>query len=171
MSDEKPKKTLEDHDIVSERPEEKDLSRRKVLGALVAGGAAAAVLPGCVVRRPGVVYTQQPGVVVAAPGRYRTGVTDSDGGPYADPAGHGRGAQRQAYTGMTDSDGGAYADPAGYGRGVYGRTSGITDSDGGPYADPAGNGRGTARVGYTGLTDSDGGPYADPAGNGRGRYR
>lgn len=177
MADENEKrgpKTLAEDDIVSERPDEGDLSRRKVLGTLIAGGAAAVIMPGCVVRRQGVVYTQpaQGGVVVAAPaGRYRTGVTDSDGGPYADPAGYGRGARRQAYTGVTDSDGGAYADPAGYGRGVYGRTSGITDSDSGPYADPAGNGRGTARVGYTGLTDSDGGPYADPAGHGRGRWR
>lgn len=158
-------KTLGDDEIVSERGGDREVSRRSVMtaiGGVLAGGAAAAVLPGCVVRRrPGVVYTQpapapqavvyaqpaQPGVVVVQPqqGRYRTNVTDSDGG--------------------------AYADPAGYGRGVYGRTSGITDSDGGPYADPAGNGRGTARVGYTGLTDSDGGPYADPAGNGRGRYR
>lgn len=169
------KKTLEDKDIVSERPDEVELSRRKVLGTLIAGGAAAAVLPGCVVRRAGVVYTQpvaQGGVVVAAPaGRYRTGVTDSDGGPYADPAGYGRGQRRSGYTGITDSDGGAYADPSGYGRGVYGRTTGLTDSDSGPYADPAGNGRGTARMGYTGITDSDGGPYADPAGHGRGRWR
>ncbi|AKF11701.1 hypothetical protein [Sandaracinus amylolyticus] len=175
--------TLDDADIVSERSgseEPAPVTRRSMLGVIgvLAGGAAAAVLPGCVVRRRPVVYAQAPAappgatVVVQAPqGRYRTGVTDSDGGAYADPAGYGRGQQRQAYTGLTDSDGGAYADPAGYGRGVYGRTSGITDSDGGPYADPAGNGRGTGRVGYTGITDSDGGPYADPAGQGRGRWR
>ncbi|UJR84843.1 hypothetical protein [Sandaracinus amylolyticus] len=181
--------TLDDADIVSERSgaeEPAPVSRRSMLGVIgvLAGGAAAAVLPGCVVRRRPVVYAQPPQpvvyaqapqpatVVVQAPqGRYRTGVTDSDGGAYADPAGYGRGTRRQAYTGLTDSDGGAYADPAGYGRGVYGRTSGITDSDGGPYADPAGNGRGTGRVGTTGITDSDGGPYADPAGQGRGRWR
>lgn len=180
MNDDKrgtpPKKTLTDEDIVTSKPideDDADPSRRKVLGTLLATGALAAVAPGCVVRRGAVVYTQPVGAaVVAVPaGRYRTGVTDNDGGPYADPAGYGRGVRRTAYTGITDSDGGPYADPAGYGRGVYGRTTGITDSDGGPYADPVGNGRGTARLGYTGITDSDGGPYADPAGHGRGRWR
>jgi hypothetical protein len=184
-SDEKPgKKTLDDRDIVSERSEEA-LSRRSMLGALgaiAATGAASTVLAGCG-RRHAVVYAPQPqtqvvyaqpqGQVVVAPaqGRYCSGVTDSDGGPYADPANCGRGVRRAAYTGVTDSDGGAYADQAGYGRGVYGRSTGLTDSDGGPYADPAGNGRGTARHGHTGITDSDGGPYADPAGQGRGRWR
>lgn len=189
MSEHDPKKpqtkTLDDDDIISERSGasegEQGVSRRSMLGAIgvIAGGAAAAVLPGCVVRRRGVQYAQpvavvapRGGVVVQAPqGRYRTGVTDSDGGAYADPAGYGRGQRVQGHTGVTDSDGGPYADPAGSGRGVYGRTSGVTDSDGGPYADPVGNGRGRARGGYTGITDSDGGPYADPAGNGRGRWR
>jgi hypothetical protein len=172
-------KTLLDDEIVSERGDGKDVSRRSMIGAIgaiAAGGAAAAVLPGCYVRRPGVVYAAQPqgAVYVQQPQaqvRYSTGVTDSDGGPYADPAGQGRGQRRQAYTGITDSDGGAYADPGGYGRGVYGRASGLTDSDSGAYADPAGNGRGTGRQGYTGITDSDGGAYADPAGQGRGRWR
>lgn len=187
MSEKKPdpqldKKTLDDSDIVSERrdedPQAQASSRRSVLGVIgvLAGGAAASVLQGCVVRRRPVVYAQAPApapgtVVVQAPqGRYRTGVTDSDGGAYADPAGYGRGVRAQGYTGLTDSDGGPYADPAGSGRGVYGRTTGITDSDGGPYADPAGNGRGRAR-GRTGITDSDGGPYADPVHHGRGRWR
>jgi hypothetical protein len=168
------KKTLDDAEIVSEREGETEMSRRSVLGAIgvIAGGAAAAALPGCVVRRVGYVQPVRGGVVVAGGGgRYATGITDSDGGPYADPAGYGRGQRRSACAGITDSDGGAYADPAGCGRGVYGRTSGITDSDGGPYADPAGNGRGVVRHGYTGLTDADGGPYADPAGHGRGRWR
>mgnify|MGYP004170066283 CR=1 FL=1 len=40
------------------------------------------------------------------------GVTDSDSGAYADPAGNGRGR------GFTDSDVGQYADPVGRGRGV-----------------------------------------------------
>jgi hypothetical protein len=168
-------KTLADDEIVKTRHDEKEegLSRRSMISAMgvLAGGAAAAVLPGCVVRRPQVVYTQPAPttVTVQQPGRYRTGVTDSDGGPYADPGGYGRGQRASGYTGLTDSDGGAYADPGGHGRGVYGRSSGITDSDGGPYADPAGNGRGRAR-GHTGITDSDGGPYADPAGGGRGRW-
>jgi hypothetical protein len=48
-----------------------------------------------------------------------TGITDSDGGPYADPAGNGRGSSRGGYTGITDSDGGPYADPAGQGRGRW----------------------------------------------------
>lgn len=43
-----------------------------------------------------------------------TGITDSDGGPCADPAGGGRG-----HTGLTDSDAGGCADPAGRGRRGY----------------------------------------------------
>jgi hypothetical protein len=192
------KKTLSEGEISTERPSERELSRRSVLRSLVVGGAAATVLPGChrravvyaptpVVQAQGgyvqaqpqgtvyvqqpqpQVYVQQPQVVVQQP-RYQTGVTDSDSGQYADPAGSGRGAARQVYTGMSDSDSGSRADAAGYGRGVYGRSSGLTDSDGGQYADQAGNGRGTARLGYTGVTDSDGGPYADQTGHGRGRW-
>ncbi len=155
------KKSLEDDEIVSGRAEESsDPSRRAMLTKLAQAVGAVAivgVMPGCH-RHRGYGYA--------------TGVTDSDGGPYADPAGHGRGQRRAVTTGITDSDGGPYADPVGQGRGRQGYVSGVTDSDGGPYADPAGNGRGTYRSsGYTGLTDSDGGPYADPAGNGRGRYR
>jgi hypothetical protein len=146
MDDEKKTKSLDPADIQTER-KDGEVSRRSVLGilgSLAAGGAAATVLPGCFrVRR----------------------------GPYADPAGAGRGVRRTAYTGLTDSDGGPYADPGGYGRGRVGYVSGVTDSDGGPYADPAGNGRGRVRHGYTGITDRDGGPYADPAGSGRGRWR
>jgi hypothetical protein len=167
MSDDKTKKTLTDADIVSERPdaEDKAVGRRSVLGvlgSLAAGGAATTVLAGC---WPRVRYG------AAAGGGYRSGITDSDGGPYADPAGNGRGSRRSGYTGVTDSDGGPYADPAGSGRGRVGYTTGVTDSDGGPYADPAGNGRGRSGGGYTGHTDSDGGPYADRAGYGRGRWR
>ena len=176
MSDSDPKtpKTLTEADIVSARgdePGEKSLGRRSVLnvlGSLAAGGAAGTVMAGC---WPRVRYAAGAGVRVGAAPSYRSGVTDSDGGPYADPAGNGRGSRRAGYTGITDSDGGPYADPAGSGRGRVGYTSGITDSDGGPYADPAGNGRGRRGGGYTGITDSDGGPYADPAGHGRGRYR
>lgn len=178
------KKTLDESEIISERPDEREVSRRSMLGNLgtvVAGGAVATALAGCY-RRAVVVGPRQPTAVVVGPARGPTvvvgggqrwcsGVTDSDGGPYADPGGCGRGQRRQACSGITDSDGGPNADPGGCGRGRYGMTSGITDSDGGPYADPAGNGRGNVRHGYTGITDSDGGPYADPAGQGRGRWR
>jgi hypothetical protein len=139
-------------------------SAMKVLGAAVLGAGAtgvAASLTGCIVRT-----APQP--------QYTSGLTDSDGGQYADPGGNGRGQARGMQTGLTDSDGGSYADAAGYGRGRHGQqgySSGQTDSDGGAYADPAGNGRGTARLGNTGLTDSDGGRWADAAGHGRGRYR
>ena len=155
------KKSLADGEIVSGRTEEsEDPSRRSMLVKLgQAAGAVAIVgaIPGCFGR-------------IHRGYGYATGVTDSDGGPYADPAGHGRGQRRAVVTGVTDSDGGPYADPPGQGRGRQGYVSGITDSDGGPYADPAGNGRGSYRAsGYTGLTDSDGGPYADAAGQGRGR--
>lgn len=177
MADPK-KRTLEDSDIVSNHDAEKEVSRRSMLGAvgtIAIGGAASTVMAGCY-RRAVMVGPRAPNAVVVGPQvqyqqqGYATGVTDSDSGAYADPAGNGRGAQRQQCSGITDSDGGSYADPGGCGRGRAGMTTGITDSDGGPYADPAGNGRGSAQ-GYTGLTDSDGGPYADPAGNGRGRYR
>lgn len=168
-SDRKTPKTLTDADIVSARPDDASdpaLGRRSVLnvlGTLAAGGAAGTVMAGC---WPRVRYG-----AAARAGGWASGVTDADGGPYADPAGNGRGSRRTGYTGVTDSDGGPYADPAGSGRGRVGYVSGITDSDGGPYADPAGNGRGRHGGGYTGVTDSDGGPYADPAGSGRGRYR
>lgn len=135
----------------------------KVLGAAALGVGTtglAASLTGCIVR------TAQPA--------YSSGITDSDGGQYADPAGNGRGPARGVQTGLTDSDGGPNADAAGYGRGRYGQAgyrSGLTDSDSGAYADPAGNGRGTARLGNTGLTDSDTGRWADAPGHGRGRWR
>jgi hypothetical protein len=70
-------------------------------------------------------------------------VTDHDP---TDPSGHGRGGG----TGVTDSDSGPGADPAGRGRGVSGGESrgegfatGVTDSDTGPSADPPQRGRGT----------------------------
>ena len=158
------KRTLTDDDIASGRADApEDESRRSVLtkiaGALGAG-AAAAVIPAC--HHRAYYYTGA---------RHPTGITDSDGGPYADQAGYGRGTARGMVTGITDSDAGPYADPAGQGRGRYGYASGITDSDAGPYADPPGQGRGTTRMGMTGITDSDGGPYADPPGRGRGRWR
>ncbi len=169
------KKSLHESDITSDKVEV--VSRRSMLGVIAGTGALATALQGCfrparyAVVGPQPVVMQQPQAVMVQPGRVQTGVTDSDGGPYADPGGYGRGSQRNAYTGLTDSDGGAYADASGQGRGVYGRSSGLTDSDSGPNADPGGNGRGTARLQNTGLTDSDGGPYADPAGGGRGRWR
>ncbi|MCB1388935.1 MAG: hypothetical protein KDK12_07315, partial [Rhodobacteraceae bacterium] len=73
-----------------------------------------------------------------------------------------------AQSGITDSDTGGSADPAGNGRGSGGGSrSGLTDSDSGASADPAGNGRGGGGSSRSGLTDSDSGASADPAGNGR----
>lgn len=174
MADQK-KRTLEDSDIVSNHDAEKEVSRRSMLGAvgtIALGGAASTVMAGCY-RRAVVVGPRAPNAVVVAPQvqyqqqqQWSSGITDSDGGPYADPAGNGRGGQRQQCSGITDSDGGSYADPGGCGRGRRGMTTGLTDSDGGPYADPAGNGRGGS-MGYTGMTDSD---PSDAAGHGRGRY-
>jgi len=157
------KKSLLDDQIVSARVDApEDDSRRSMLAKLALVGTAAMIAPGC----------HHHGYYGPAYGqRHATGITDSDGGPYADPAGYGRGSARGMGTGITDSDQGPYADPPGQGRGRYGYASGITDSDSGPYADPAGNGRGTTRMGATGITDSDGGPYADPPGQGRGRWR
>lgn len=160
--DQSKKKSLIDGEIVSARTDApQDESRRSMLAKLAVAGTAAALVPGCHHRYYGPAYGA----------RHATGITDNDGGAYADPAGYGRGSGRGMVTGITDSDSGPYADPAGQGRGRYGYSSGVTDSDSGPYADPAGNGRGTARLGQTGITDSDGGPYADPPGSGRGRWR
>lgn len=162
MDDDKKKKSLDPNDIQTEHNKGEEVSRRSVLGILgnlAVGGTAATVLEGCY-RRTRAAYN-------TSGGGY-TGVTDSDGGPYADPAGNGRGTARAYGTGITDSDGGPYADAVGNGRGrgrAYGGT-GITDSDSGAYADPAGNGRGGGYRG--GVTDRD--PY-DPAGRGRGGYR
>lgn len=88
-------------------------------------------------------------------------VTDSDSGPYADPAGRGRGR-----TGLTDRD---PSDAPGNGRGSR---TGITDGDSGSNADPGGNGRGrpNRRCG-TRITDGDSGRWVDRAGCGRGRPR
>lgn len=118
--------TLTDTDIETRR----GIGRRAFLMGTLGGTAA---LAGCV---------------------ETVGLTDSDTGRYADPAGGGRGLPR----GITDSDTGRYADPAGRGIGR------ITDSDTGRYADPAGQGRGRRRR----ITDADVGRYADPAGRGRG---
>ena len=152
------KKTLKDDEIVS-RP---SVGRRSLLAALGVGTATLAAG----VRPASAQITDSDGGPCADPGgrgRGRTGVTDSDGGAFADPGGNGR------FTGRTDSDGGSCADPVGQGRGTRsggggGRASGPTDSDGGRYADPGGQGRGGVR---TGRTDSDGGTWADPPGGGR----
>ncbi|MGE0739985.1 MAG: S1C family serine protease [Hyphomonadaceae bacterium] len=63
-----------------------------------------------------------------------TGASDSDP---TDPVGYGR-------TGITDADGGVYADPIGRGRGRI--VAGLTDADAGPYADPVGRGRAGRRL-------------------------
>lgn len=72
-----------------------------------------------------------------------TGASDSDP---TDPAGYGR-------TGITDADGGPYADPVGRGRGRI--VAGTTDADTGPYADPAGRGR-AGRQGFRGPATGSG---------------
>src|SRR3954464_8360854 len=70
--------------------------------------------------------------------------TDTDSGPRADQAGHGRGR-----TGESDGD---PSDPAGYGR----PRTGCTDGDSGGNGDPAARGRCA-----TGESDSDSGANAD----------
>lgn len=167
MSKKPEQKTLTEDQI---RAVDGGVSRRmamKAIGASVVG-AGALSSAGCIIATPG---------TTTSTGGYSSGLTDSDAGTYADPAGGGRGPQRSVPTGLTDSDNaatGAIQDAGGYGRGHHGHAgwqSGLTDSDSGSYADPAGNGRGTARMGYTGITDSDGGPWADAGGHGRGRWR
>ena len=139
------------------------LSRRSFLGKVV-GGAAVGALAITVGATEAQAQTDSDPYDPIGGGRgRRTGITDSDRGANADPAGNGRGGRR---SGITDSDSGANADPAGNGRG-RGRT-GLTDSDSGGWADPAGNGRGGRRRCPTGLTDRDSGSNADPARCGRG---
>lgn len=108
------KPTLTDDQITS-----KPMTRRRAMfGAVTGAGAVAAGAAALGTSRPA-----------------QAQVTDADGGPFADPAGQGRGGVR---TGLTDADGGQWADPPGGGR--WG--SGLTDSDYGPYfTDQAGNGR------------------------------
>lgn len=107
MSDDTKKKTsLNETDVKSRR----GIGRRTFLLGAVGGTTAIA---GCV----------------------PVGITDSDP---VDMVGMGRGGRRT--TGITDSDAGFNADPAGNGRGR--RVTGITDSDLGLGADQAGNGRG-----------------------------
>jgi hypothetical protein len=93
------------------------LSRRSFL-TRVAGGAVAAG-----------------GAMVMLSGKAEAQVTDSDSGPHADGAGHGRGNNH--IRGCTDNDTGSNADRAGNGRG-----NGRSDSDSGPNADAANCGRG-----------------------------
>jgi hypothetical protein len=107
----------------------------------------------------------------AATAQTYTGVSDSDGGAYADRAGYGRsGGARAGGSGLTDNDSGSSADPAGNGRGSSGASAqGMSDQDSGAMADPAGRGRGArAGAGASGYTDTDSGAVADPAGRGRG---
>lgn len=80
-------------------------------------------------------------------------VTDRD--PY-DPAGQGRGgaAAQGSRSGYSDSDSGPGADPVGYGR--RGAASGVTDSDSGAGADPVGRGRGAGtRPAYQDSDNAD----------------
>ena len=66
-------------------------------------------------------------------------------------------------SGITDSDSGYGADPAGGGRGTRYRVSGITDSDTGYGADLAGNGRGRRSCTHSDA----GPFYTDAVGRGR----
>lgn len=126
------KRTLSDADVATEHPKIGRRSSLVALGAAAVGAAAIVTVPG-------------------------TAEACTDRDPQ-DPAGRGRG------NGVTDSDRGYGADPAGCGRGGNGyapppRQTGYTDRD---PNDPAGNGRGPRA-----CSDSDGGPYGDPAGRGR----
>jgi len=81
-----------------------------------------------------------------------------------------------AHTGLTDTDAGGHADPAGNGRGgSEARRRGISDADEGSGADPERRGRGpvhrgaAARGGFrAGSVDRDSGPSADATGRGGG---
>ena len=97
-----------------------------------------------------------------------SGLTDSDGGQSADPAGNGRGVAGREYTGelVTDKDAGPNADLPGQGRDIAPNGPGLVDRDYGAHQDPVGCGRGQLR--YTAVTDTDAGETADRANWGRG---
>lgn len=120
----------------------------RVLGAGTAYGATALVSG---------AHAQHVRTWSATEAACASGLTDSDSGRNADPAGNGRGTG-----GVTDNDTGAEADPVGQGRGSK-SAHGPTDSDSGVEADPAGQGRGGRR-----MTDTDIGWGADRVGQGRG---
>lgn len=107
------------------------ISRRsfltRVAGGVAATGAIASVAGAAIVRGRTDADPVDPA------GNGRTGITDNDGGSYADQAGRGTG-----YTGLTDADSGACADQGGHGRG----NTGFTDADSGSCGDPGGRGRG-----------------------------
>lgn len=124
-------------------------SRRSFLRTVV-GGAALSGATSIINGAPAQVRTWSANEAACA-----SGVTDSDRGAEADPAGNGRG------TGVTDSDSGESADRGGYGQGT-----GVSDEDSGETADRAGYGSGPRAV-----TDRDHGAHADPVGEGRGRER
>lgn len=104
------------------------LTRRSFLTQITGGAAltgAGALVTGC-------ASTSNP----------RTGYTDSDGGRYADRAGHGRGPNAPRQTsqqpqGRTDWD---PQDRPGQGVGGRVRRAGCIDADSGPNADPTGRG-------------------------------
>lgn len=173
----KSERTLSEDELVSERA----VGRRSALtamGGVVLGAAAMTVLGAAGAEsaeaqsdgdmgRYADGTARPPPPRPPPPRRRRSGVTDSDSGQGADPAGNGRGRRGSARSGCTDSDGGPNADPGGAGRRCAGgRRTGCSDSDGGPNADPGGAGR-RCGGGARSCSDSDGGPSADPGGRGR----
>lgn len=116
-------RSLDDADITTDNTPSTRRSALAVVGAAIAAAVFGAV-------------TTAPSEAEAC--RRRTGITDSDGGRYADGVGRG-------HTGLTDSDSGDEArcgrGGGGGGRTVYRRRRSCTDSDGGRFADGVGRGR------------------------------
>lgn len=126
-------------------------SRRSFLAQAVGGslaGAAALVLGG-----PDLAAQDRPGQrrlpVDADPGDpAHSGLSDSDSGSQADPAGNGRGGPEARRRGVSDADRGSAADPARRGRGPAHRSAGArppfrggsVDTDSGASADATGRG-------------------------------
>jgi hypothetical protein len=134
---------------VTDEPQGRPPTRRRLFVLRLA--AMVGVLPAaaCVPQQGPVVYAPAPVVV-----RRGTGISDSDP---SDAPGNGRGGHRGS--GFSDSD---PNDAPGYGRGGR-RASGVSDSD---PSDAPGRGRGVVYRGGSGITDAD---PSDGPGRGRGR--
>ncbi|MBO6675789.1 MAG: hypothetical protein JJ908_12005 [Rhizobiales bacterium] len=99
-------KTLSESDITTKR----GVGRRTFMGIMAAGSVGAALAPTTVAAADvdNGTWTDSG----SCPRLLPAGLTDSDGGAYADPAGAG------TYTGYTDQDNGNITDDGGRGRGA-----------------------------------------------------
>ncbi len=107
MAETSKKKSLSESDITTKRS---GLGRRAFLGVMAAGSVGATTLtpsPTAAADIDNGSWTDN----ASCPRLYQAGLTDSDGGAYADSVGYG------TWTGLTDQDNGNITDEGGRGRG------------------------------------------------------